>query len=349
MAWRRGAPIRRPNPPPARPFERRGTGARRTQWARRVCLFLAPIIAGLALLASVPRQAGAEPVATIVRGAEPDGSERLVEDLALLWRASYAFDASSLAVTQQAEPRARLRAVRLGRAEFAVLDAASFAALRTEFPDMVVLSALIPLPVHVLERMADPGPLRNTPGTIVFTAHARFVAEALVDYAAAAAPAGAPAPAPPLLRREDPLGAIDLLKRGLPADTLVLLAAPKGTQELAAALQGDPGLRLLALSGELLDAVRRERPWVFTTPIARGTYPNQADGVEAPVAHLLLVTSPQLPQDDARRMLDCLYGRRDQVAPFDALFASVDRRANADLAKWAPYHATAAKEFGLTP
>jgi len=296
----------------------------------------------------MPPRACADPVATVVRGAERDGSERLLEDLALLWRSSYAFDASWLAVTQLAAPRARLRAVRLGRAEFAVLDAASYAALRPEYPDTVVLSALIALPVHMLRRGGDSGTVRNIPATIGYTGHARFVAEALASHAAAA-PAAATSPALPLLRAVDPPGAIDLLRQAPPPDTLVLLAAPIGTQELAAALRGDSGLRLVALSGELLEAVRRERPWVSTVTIAQGTYPNQSAGVETPVARLLLITVPRLPQDEARRMLDCLYGRREQVAPFDALFASMERSVNGDVARWAPYHATAAKEFGLKP
>jgi hypothetical protein len=332
-------------------------------WVRRRAIPSLAIIAGLALLASAPFRALAEPVATIVRGSEPDGSERLVEDLSRLWQASTAFDAARLAVLQQADPAVRLRALRQGRAEFAVLDAASYAALRAEYPETVVLSALNPLPVHVVQRGAEAGPLRAVPGSIVYTGPARFLAEALVDYAAAAAaaappgaaaaaataPGGAPAPAPPLLRRVDPLGAIDLLKRGLPQDTLLLLAAPVGTQELGAALQGDPALRLLPLAAELSEAVRRDRPWVFPSPIERGTYSNQPNGVNTLAAHLLLVTTAQLPQEGARRMLDCLYGRREQVAPFDALFASVERKINGDLAKWAPYHATAVKEFGLTP
>lgn len=303
------------------------------------------------LLSGTGSPVRADSVATVVRGTEPDGSERLLEDLALLWRANSSFDGSWLAVKQQADPRTRLQAVRLGRAEFAVVDAASFSALRPEFPDLVVLSALAPLTVHAIDRSGESGPLRMQPGNTVlrilaFTGHARFVAEALAEQARASS---SPGTAGPLLRAVDPLGAIDLLRKGLPSDTLVLLAAPLGTQEIAAALGGDPALRLRALSPALLEAVRRERPWAFTIPVARGTYPNQADGVDAPAVHLLLVTLAQLSQDDARRMLDCLYGHRDQVAPFNALFAAVDRRVNADFAKWAPYHALAVKEFGLTP
>jgi hypothetical protein len=303
------------------------------------------------LLSGTGAPVRADSVATVVRGTEPDGSERLLEDLALLWRANSSLDGSWLAVKQQADARERLRAVRLGRAEFAVVDAASFSALHPDFPELVVLSALAPLVVHAIDRSGESGPLRLQPGNAVpgilaFTGHARFVAEPLAEQARAP---GAPAAAGPLLRAVDPPGAIDLLRKGLPSDTLVLLAAPLGTQEIAAALRGDPALRLRALSPALLGAVRGERPWVFTIPVARGTYPNQAEGVEAPAVHLLLVTLAQLSQDDARRMLDCLYGRREQVAPFNALFAAVDRRVNADFAKWAPYHAAAVKYFGLTP
>jgi hypothetical protein len=285
----------------------------------------------------------ADPVATIVRGVEPDGSERLAEDLALLWRESFAFDGSWLAVRQQPDPRARLRALRQDRAAFAVLDAASYAALRDEFPEVAVLSALNPLPVHLLRRGAEPGPLRKAPGTIVFTAHARFLAETLAEQAAAAGSA------PAVLRLTDPPGAIELLRRGPPPDSLVLLAAPLGTREIAAVLRGDPALHLQGLAGDVLDAVRRDRPWIFPATIVRGTYPEQAERVEVPAVYLLLLTLAQLPQDDARRMLDCLYGRREQVAPFDPVFALVERRANADVAKWAPFHATAAKELGVAP
>jgi len=307
-------------------------------------LWLAPIIAALALLASPAPRLGAETVATVVRGVEPDGSERLLEDVALLWRAHLAYDGSALTVRQQADPRARLQAVRLGRALFAVLGADAYAALRPDYPDVAVLSVLGPVPVHVLSR-SEPGPLRAVPDTIVFTAHAFFAADAFAQFAAA----GAPLLPPPARRSVDPLGAIELLRRGVPPDMVVLIAVPVGTRELAAALAADPALRLRPLAAELQEAVTRDRPWVFNTSIPRGTYPNQADALDAPSTQLLLVTLPQLPQDDAKRMLDCLYGRRDLVVPVNPLFALVDRRANTEVAKWAPYHATAMKEFGIVP
>jgi hypothetical protein len=322
---------------------------------------------GFAALASFALCAGltaararAEPVLTVARGVEPDGSESLENDVAVLWHASAAYDGASLAVVRIADPGARLRALRTGRAQFAVVDAAAFSGLRTDFPDAVVLSALMPLTVHALMRGADAAPLRSVPGTIVHTGAARFVAESLArsvvaaeaGAAAAAGPAAAgaaaaPAVPAPLLRNLDPLAALDVLRRGAP-DTLVLIAAPLGTQDIAALLRDDAAVRLVSLATPLLEAVRQDRAWVLAAQIPRGTYPNQAAAVDTVAEHLLLLTLPQLTVDDARRMLDCLYGRREQVAGYNPLFAAVDRRANADYAKWAPFHSVAVKEFGLT-
>jgi hypothetical protein len=35
------------------------------------------------------------------------------------------------------------------------------------------------------------------------------------------------------------------------------------------------------------------------------------------------------------------------VAGYNPLFAALDRRANTEYAKWAPFHSVAVKEFGL--
>ncbi|MFI5400908.1 MAG: TAXI family TRAP transporter solute-binding subunit [SAR324 cluster bacterium] len=332
----------------------------RTPWAR---LGLAAI-AGMALCAGWTGEGvRGEPVLTVVRGVEPDGSEWLGQDLAVLWQASAAYDGAKLAVARMADPRARLRALRLGRAQFVMMDGADFSGLRGDFPEVVVLSALLPLPVHALIRGSAGGPLKSMPGTIVYNGAAQFVAQTLARSAlpvsqqapggavparpeVPGAPSAAPAAPGPLLRALHPVAALDLLSRGTPED-LVLLAAPLGTAEIAALLRQDPAIRLVSLAAPLLDAVSRDSPWILPIRIARGTYPNQAAAVETVAEHLLLLTMPQLPAEDARRMLDCLYGRREQVAGYDPLFAALDRRVNGDYAKWAPFHSAAVKEFGL--
>jgi hypothetical protein len=309
-------------------------------------------VAALALCAGLTAaRARGEPMLTVVRGAEPDGSESLERDVAVLWHAAAAYDGASLAVARVADPWERLRALRAGRAQFAIVDAAAFSGLRPEFPDVVVLSALMPLTIHALVRGADAGSLRTVPGTIVYTAAARFAAESLASSAAPAEPAaqGAARPpslAAPVLRNLGPLAALDLLKRGA-RDTLVLVAAPLGTQEISALLKEDTTVRLVSLSAPLLGAVRQDRPWALPVQIPRGTYPNQLAAVDTVAQHLLLLTLPSLTVDDARRMLDCLYARRDLVAGYNPLFAALDRRANAEYAKWAPFHSVAVKEFGL--
>lgn len=293
-----------------------------------------------------------EPVLTVARGVEADGSEWLGQDIAVLWQASATYDGARLAVARMADPRARLRALRLGRAQFVMMDGADFSGLRGDFPEVVVLSALLPLPVHALMRGSAGGPLKSTPGTIAYNGAAEFVARSLARSAVPAsqqapgAPSAAAAAPGPLLRALHPVAALDLLSRGTPED-LVLLAAPLGTEEIAALLREDPAVRLVSLAAPLLDAVSRDSPWILPIRIARGTYPNQAAAVETVEEHLLLLTMPQLPAEDARRMLDCLYGRREQVAGYDPLFAALDRRVNGDYAKWAPFHSTAVKEFGL--
>jgi hypothetical protein len=311
------------------------------------------VAAALALCAGLTAaRARGEPVLTVVRGAEPDGSESLGRDVAVLWHAAAAYDGASMAVRRVADPWERLRALRAGRAQFAIVDAAAFSALRPEFPDVVVLSALMPLTIHAFQRGAEAASLRTVPGTIVYTAAARFAAESLKNAVAPAEPAaqGAaqlPSVAAPVPRILGPLAALDLLKRGA-RDTLVLVAAPLGTQEISTLLKDDATVRLVSLSASLQGAVLQDRPWALRVQIPRGTYPNQGAAVDTVAQHLLLLTLPTLTVDDARRMLDCLYARRDLVAGYNPLFAAVDRRANADYAKWAPYHSVAVKEFGLS-
>jgi len=280
-----------------------------------------------------------EPVLTVVRGAEPDGSVWLGQDLAVLWQASAAYGGSHLAVARMPDPRARLRALRLGRAQFAMVDGADFAGLRGDFPEVVVLSALLPLPVHALIRGSAGAPLQALPGTIVYNGAAEFLARSLARFAV---PASQRAPAAAVPARPKVPGAVSA-----PPAALVLLAAPLGTQEIAALLRGDHAFRLVSLPAPLLDAVSQDSPWIQPIRIAQGTYPNQAAAVETVEEHLLMLTMPQLSAEDAQRMLDCLYGRREQVAGYDPLFAALDRRANGAYAKWAPFHSTAVKEFGL--
>jgi hypothetical protein len=325
----------------------------------------------LLLCSGIPLREGtalADPTLTAVRGTEPDGSERILEDLAILWRSSGGFDGSWLAVRAVSEPEARLRAVRMGRADFAVLDSAAFADLKGEYSDVVVLSVLSPLVVHAFTRASGAQPV--VPLGIAYTAPARFAAQALGEPASPLAPTGptaatpgpgaggpggaagqplASAPPPIPQHRVDPVGAFDLLRRGLPTDELLLLAAPPGTATIDQALRGDSALRLMAWTPVQIEAAQRDRPWVFANALPRGTYASPIPAGDVPGQWLLLVTRAQLGAEDAARMLQCLYGRREQVGPYNPLFAVIDRRANGEVAKWAPYHVTAAKEFGIGP
>ena len=320
-------------------------------------LWLALLACSALILAAPPLRA--EPLVGVLHGAQPDGSTRFIADLGAVWSANPQGPGSALVGVRVAAPRQRLKGLLWGRGQFAVLDAGSAYRLRDEFPDVAAVSVLWPTVLQVLTHGGEAQPLRSLPAApLAYLAGAMDAVQGLIAPPTPGVPAsGGPVPggtlppqrsAPPATPLPAPIApdqVPQLLTQGVP---WLVVQLPAPTLEIVQALQRDPAWQLLSLAPATLDALRASRPWLQALTLPRGSYPNQREAVNTVAEPLLLLAPNALPDDQVLRMLDCLYQHRDAVAAFDPLFAAIDRRSNAAVAKWMPFHPAAAKQLGLT-
>ncbi len=281
--------------------------------------------------------ARADPVLTVLHGAEPDGSPRFIEDLAQLWRWSNLADNARLAGAVVSQPRARLAALRRQQGQFAIVDAASLFSWKGDFPDLVAVATLWPLALHVFSKGAESEPLKGPPpGALLLSESASFAQPLLTG---GMTDAGGDA------LRSIPTAQVPQHLLNTPG--WLAVAAPVPTLEIAQALEKEPSLHLMGFAQPFMEQMQTGRPWLVSLTLRRGTYPGLSAPLQVPATPLVLVSLASLPADIVLRMLDCVYRHREFVTQADALFGQIDSKANADLARWLPFHAVAVRQFGL--
>jgi hypothetical protein len=279
-------------------------------------------------------------VLTLVIGGDPDGSRVFAEDLAALWAARNAPTPERLALRVEPEPRNRLRALRRGRGEFALLAVDEAQGLLPEFPRVKAIAVLWPLYLHALTRNDAVQSVRLPPRAAVWVVeNAAYAFDRLWEWSQDGGAARERLELFPADWIPDVLGQL--------RQELFLFSAPAPLQEVADELQRDPALRLVPFDPALLEEFRVNYPWLRTVMLPQGTYSRMRAGMELPARHMVMVGSLELPEASVRKMLDCVYGAREAAARVNPLFRQIRPEANASFSPLLSYLPAAAQALGL--
>ncbi|HEX7929252.1 MAG TPA: TAXI family TRAP transporter solute-binding subunit [bacterium] len=284
--------------------------------------------------------AAAEPVYTVVFGAESEGTTRFVDDLSRLWQGSDTDQPTALAGRVIGPAAARLQALRRMQADFAIVDADILARRKAEYPDVAAVALLWPEALHVLAKRPDPAPLAAAPAAdILVTDNAVWGQVALSGALGAATPATRWF----ILPRG---GAAAALQRSpLP---LLLASGTLPMPEVEQAMKSASDLRLLPLPRPVSEQVRGRAPWLAIVNIPPNVYPGQAQAVETLAVNQVLVTRMDAPVALVQHALAALFRWQDRMAADNPRFAVIDRKANTGAAGWFAFHPAAMKELGIT-
>ncbi len=296
--------------------------------------------AALAMAALGPLPAAGAPVYTVLAGEKEAGVAGFLEDLSRMWRLLHKPTVDRLAVVTVEDQKTRLRKLSRGRGHFAVIHTSVAASTLAEHEDLAAIALLWPDYLHALTAsrgMSVLGlPLSRK---LAIAENARYAYEGLMEWSDGKR------------GQRKLLGLVAGMGQWFEEDRaeeeVLLFSAPAPLAAMARRLADDDDLRLLRISGRLVEELRLRHPWMQTATLPRNAYPGMKSKLVLPVRHQLLVGRKDLPAPTVEKMLRTLYRRKGASAPINPLFGALDKKLNRIFAELFPYHAVAAKALGF--
>lgn len=300
-------------------------------------------LAWLFFSALLPGFSNAEELLTLTRGDAFDGSQSFAQDWARYRNRKLELGSPHLAVSVIKTPVSRLWALNRGRADFAIVDAATVTKHLNRMPDLVALAVLWPNYLHAInetdgEKLAQ----LHTKNPLLVAKSARYVFDTLQDWAK-----DKPEQRSLIKQVKNPTQG-SLLPEDID-DGVYLFSAPAPLVELVKALE-EKDLALRPIQGKLMEELQLLNPWLHTTLLSRETYPGMVGEMELPVHYQVLVSRANLPESKAKMVLEDLYGYgKRAIAPFNPLFKSLSPKPIPLFVKLFTFHPTTFKKYGKVP
>lgn len=265
----------------------------------------------------------------ILTGSQNTGSYIFANELARLWSSSETSRKIEFVIHPEISPVSRLTQLENNRVTMAIIDAAIAHKELKKHPGLRVLTVLWQNWLYVMGTV--PGPLLSLESTQTLLVHDNsfYFTQVWKNLA------------PQTKINWFNTESIPNFSEGFSEEVLVF-TGPAPLKEVNDWLEQFPGIRLLSLNQQLIQALRLKFSWLITQKLPANKYHYQTEELEGVAWYPVLVVRRDFSQEHAKTLLNLIFAQSKALNP-NVLFQSLLRTNNIAFKKIYAYHAAAKK------
>ena len=267
----------------------------------------------------------------ILTGSQKSGSYIFANELARLWTSSKISRKIEFVIRPEISHQSRLLQLENNRVTLAIIDAATAYNELKKHPGLRVFTVLWKNWLHVLGTV--PGPLLSLESTQTLLIHDNsfYFAQVWKNLS------------PHTKINWFNIESIPDFSEGFSEEVLAF-TGPTPLKEVNDWLEEFPGMQLLSIDQQLIQALQIKFSWLLTQKIPTNTYLYQTEDLEGVAWYPVLVVRSDFSQELANKLLNLIFAQRKALNP-NVLFQSILWTNNIAFKKIYNYHAASKKMF----
>ena len=267
----------------------------------------------------------------ILTGSQKSGSYIFANELARLWTSSETSRKVEFVIRPEILPKGRLIQLENNRVTLAIIDAATAHKALKKHPGLRVLTVLWQNWLYVMGTV--PGPILSLGSTQTLLVHDNtfYLAQVWNNLS------------PHTKINWFNIESIPDFSEGFSEEVLAF-TGPVHLKEVNDWLEQFPGIHLLSLDQQLIQALQTKFSWLITQKLPPNTYLYQTEDLEGVAWYPVLVVRNDFSQERAKKLLNLIFAQSKALNP-NVLFQNILRANNIAYKNVYDYHTAAKKIF----